>query len=962
MMEQARKVLKSVFGYDAFIFRQEQVIGHVLSGRDALAVMPTGAGKSLCYQVPALMFEGLTVVVSPLLSLMKDQVDQLSELGVPAVQLNSTLSVREHRAALDRLLNKTARLLYAAPETLLKPQMLTLLQSLPVSCLAIDEAHCISEWGHDFRPEYRQLTELRRRMPHAVCIALTATATPRVRQDIRASLELEESAEFVSSFDRKNLFLQVVPKSDPLRQTEAFIQRFPREQGIVYCLTRAQVEHLHAALETRGLSVCPYHAGLPEKERQRNQERFARDEVQVIVATVAFGMGIDKSNIRFVIHHDLPKNLESYYQEIGRAGRDGLRADCLLLFAPVDAFKVRQFIQQKEGLERRAANLQLHAMMQFAQSDVCRRIPLLNYFGETFDQTRCDMCDICAAGERPVQDLTVPAQKFLSCVKRTGEKFGAHHIISVLRGSNAAKVKQFGHDRLSTHGIGKDLSLNQWQQLARQLVHKGLLALDPDFGGLALTEAAWAVLRGLEPFLGRLDEPVEAETSNATPRESSANHDRDLFEKLRIKRKELADAANVPAFVVFSDRTLVEMALHFPQTEEELEAVHGIGRAKLEKYGPHFLPIIREHCREHSIQQTDSPPAPALPSSSRPSSGKRSTAIGEAFNSGRSLDELAQEFSIQRRTVVNHLHQFLRAGHTLKTESLLAEVHLEAEVRQRVLAEFDKLGTEFLRPVFESLGGEISYDDLTLLRVVHLGLEREKAESNEESSKGQAFPPTRTIICLAHSRKYSGVCIAGREWNERTAGKWVRPVSSEPSGALSSREIVLEGGETPRLLDVITVPVTGPAPHEYQKENLRISGASWSRKGTFPLSRLEELCDHVDTLWINGHHSLGGLNDRMPLSEVIQGNFPSLLLVRVENPTMIVRQNAKGFKQIRIRFGYRGTDHSLPVTDPEVERRYLEKDYGEHPVEGGAVFLTLSISEPFEGFCYKLAASVILQS
>ncbi len=962
MMEQAGKLLKSVFGYESFIFLQEQVIGHVLSRRDTLAVMPTGAGKSLCYQIPALIFQGITVVVSPLISLMKDQVDQLTQLGVPAVQLNSTLSVHEHRAALDGLQAGKARLLYAAPETLLKPQMLSFLQSLPMDCLAIDEAHCISEWGHDFRPEYRQLGEVRRRMPGAVCIALTATATPRVRQDIRTSLELDESAEFVSSFDRKNLFLQVVPKKNPMEQTRAFIQRFPHEQGIVYCLTRAQVENLHAVLEAEGFSVCPYHAGLPEKDRQRNQERFARDRVQVMVATVAFGMGIDKSNIRFVLHHDLPKNMESYYQEIGRAGRDGLRAECLLLFAPGDAHKVRRLIQQKEGQERRAANVQLHAMMQFAQSEVCRRIPLLNYFGETAERLRCRMCDICSAEEQPLRDLTVPAQKFLSCVKRTGERFGAHHVINVLRGSSAAKVIQLGHDRLSTHGIGRELTRSQWQQVARQLVHKGLLNLDPDFGGLTLTEGAWDVLRGKETFWGRVDEEVKGEADGEASRESPGDHDRGLLERLRSRRKELADEADVPAFVIFSDRTLVEMALHFPQTEEELGAIHGIGRAKLEKYGPHFLPLIIQYCREHSIEKTASRHRASSPGGSGASPGKRSFAVAEAFNSGRSMEELARDFGIQKRTILDHLHRFLQEGHCLKKDALLAEVDLPAEKREEILGQFEKLGAHFLKPVFQALDGAFSWDDLKVLRLYHLILQREKAEGMGDGAERVSFPSNRTIVCLANSRKHSGLCIAGREWDQNAAGPWVRPVSSDPIGALSPQEITLTDGQTPRLLDVITVPFLGPAPHGYQKENLLISRASWTGNGKFPLSRLADLCDNVKTLWINGYHSHGGLNDRMPTEEVVQGDFPSLLLVPVKNLAMSVKKNAKGFKQIRALFSHGGTDYSFPVTDIQVERTYLEKEYGVYPVEGAAAFLTLSISEPFEGFCYKLAAAVIVQS
>ena len=425
MIEGARRILKTLFGFDRFISLQEEVITSVLSGKDCLAIMPTGGGKSLCYQIPALMWEGLTVVVSPLIALMKDQVDALAQLDVPAVLLNSTLSPDQYRRGVTRVRGGEAKLLYVAPETLLRPPVLALLDSVPVSCLAIDEAHCISEWGHDFRPEYRQIAEARVRIPQAVCLALTATATPRVRTDIKASLGFDDSSEFVASFNRDNLLIRVIPKDKPLNQAIELLRKYPNDPGIIYCSTRRQVDALCEALADKGFSVCPYHAGLSDQERARSQDRFVRDEVNVIVATVAFGMGIDKSNVRFVLHYDLPKNIEGYYQEIGRAGRDGLQAECVLLFSYGDLHKVKFFIAQKEGMEQRAASLQLSLMLKFAESEVCRRIPLLAYFGETFPHERCGLCDNCLAGDRDMKDITIPARKFLSCVKRTGGGSGS---------------------------------------------------------------------------------------------------------------------------------------------------------------------------------------------------------------------------------------------------------------------------------------------------------------------------------------------------------------------------------------------------------------------------------------------------------------------------------------------------------------------------------------------------------
>ena len=399
------------------------------------------------------------------------------------------------------------KLLYLAPEALLAPRTLALLADLKVDCIAIDEAHCISQWGHDFRPEYRQLAEVRAAFPDAACMALTATATPRVREDIRQSLNIDDRSEFIGSFNRPNLFLEVAPKTEPLDQVLALLEQYPNESGIIYCATRRQTDELHAHLQKKGYSVRPYHAGLSEAERTENQERFSRDDIRIIVATIAFGMGINKPNVRFVIHYDLPGSIDNYYQEIGRAGRDGLPAHCLLLFGYGDLQKIQYFIGQKAEQEQRVANILLSQLLGFAETDLCRRIPLLNYFGETGVPERCGMCDNCRPGneEKELVDLTIPAQMFLSCVKRTDEIFGAGHIIDVLRGSNSQKILKFGHEKLSTYGIGTAYSARQWRHLSRQLIQKGLLLHHYEHGSLKLTPKAWEVLRGKEPFLGRME-------------------------------------------------------------------------------------------------------------------------------------------------------------------------------------------------------------------------------------------------------------------------------------------------------------------------------------------------------------------------------------------------------------------------------------------------------------------------
>ena len=603
-MEHARSILKSVFGYDEFRPLQSDIIANVLAKTDALVVMPTGGGKSLCYQIPALIFEGLTIVISPLISLMKDQVEQLTQSGVAAAVLNSSLSPEAYRRNINLVKRKEARLVYLAPEALLKSSMLELLSAVKIECLAIDEAHCISQWGHDFRPEYRRLIEAREYFSDAACVALTATATPRVREDIRTSLHMNSGREFVASFNRENLFIRILPKDNPVGQTIQFIRNFPDQSGIIYCFSRKQVEDLSDTLEDEGFSVRPYHAGLLDQERHRNQEAFIRDDVQIIVATIAFGMGIDKPNVRFVVHYDLPKNIESYYQEIGRAGRDGLKSHCLLLFSYGDVQKIKYFIDQKNDHEKRVANNHLSALLRFAETEVCRRLPLLHYFGEDYHTDKCNMCDNCLAEDKEKVDLSIAAQKFLSCVKRTGQKFGGIHIIDVLRGSRVKKVMQFGHQKLSTYGIGKDYSKKQWQQLSRQFLHKGLMDQDMEFGSLKLTAKGWDVLKGDLTIWGQLEQqPPSAQPAKDTNRIDDLDYDRELFEILRKTRKELADQSGVPPFVIFADKTLVEMATYFPQSSESLLDIHGVGAVKCKKFGPLFQDIIGQYCRQHQIEE-----------------------------------------------------------------------------------------------------------------------------------------------------------------------------------------------------------------------------------------------------------------------------------------------------------------------------------------------------------------------
>jgi ATP-dependent DNA helicase RecQ len=593
----ARQVLKETFGFSEFLPLQAVIISRVLERQDTLAIMPTGGGKSLCYQLPALLFEGLTVVVSPLIALMQDQVSQLQQLAVPAAFLNSTLPPRSAAAIASQVREGGVKVLYLAPESLLRPETLLLLEQSRLACLAVDEAHCISEWGHDFRPEYRQIQTVRKQFASAVCVALTATATPRVRDDIRRLLAIPEAGVFAASFNRPNLFLAVQQRRRGLAQILDFLKPRREQSGIVYCATRKQVEEIAASLNANGFPALPYHAGLGHEVRRSNQDRFLQDECPIMVATVAFGMGINKSNVRYVVHYHLPKDIESYYQEIGRGGRDGLPADCLLLYSRADAVTIRHFIDEGADSERPGRQARLNALMRFAEARECRRVPLLGYFGETLSQP-CGGCDHCrqAPATAATADVTVAARKFLSCVKRTGELFGPAHLIAILRGSRSERVLARGHDRLSTYGIGAEHPAEMWRELAQQFIQLGLVDQDLEHGGLRLAEKGWEVLRGTRPVSAIL-QPAAAPTAPAP----LASREEELFQLLRAWRMKLAAQAGVPAYIVFSDRALAEMASLLPQTENQLLAVNGVGRAKLANYGAACLEIIRGYCRQHGL-------------------------------------------------------------------------------------------------------------------------------------------------------------------------------------------------------------------------------------------------------------------------------------------------------------------------------------------------------------------------
>ena len=604
--------LKDSFGYSTFRPYQEDIVSAALSGRDVLALLPTGGGKSLCFQLPAVLGQGLTLVISPLIALMKDQVDALRANGVEATFLNSSLDSDDARERFRGLWRNQYRLLYVAPERLFQPSFMKSLGEWPVERVAIDEAHCISEWGHDFRPEYRRLVELRERFPAIPFMALTATATERVRKDIVTQLRLKDPFVCIGSFNRSNLAYRVIPKSKPADQVRRLIAAHNGGAGIVYCASRRATESVAESLRDAGIPARPYHAGLPDSDRSKNQEAFVRDRVQVICATVAFGMGIDKPNVRFVIHHDLPKNVEGYYQETGRAGRDGLASECVLLFSASDVAKQLGFIEEiSDEVEKRVAKAQLRRMIDYGETTGCRRASLLEYFGEAFAEPNCGGCDNCLT-PREVFDASIPMQKLLSTVYRvrsTGSAmgrsatFGLMHHAHILTARITEQISRWSHEGVSTWGIGKEFSREEWQQIGREAVRRGLLnQMSGDYPTVDLTAQGAEFLKMRGPF--EMPRPVaprkavaaagEKRGRGAKANADEAPYDEALYEKLKALRRTFADERNVPAFVIFGDATLRAMAREKPTSSDAFLAVSGVGPAKLTQFGDAFMGAIRE--------------------------------------------------------------------------------------------------------------------------------------------------------------------------------------------------------------------------------------------------------------------------------------------------------------------------------------------------------------------------------
>jgi ATP-dependent DNA helicase RecQ len=707
-------LLQKHFGYSAFRPLQEEIIKTVLDGKDCLTVMPTGSGKSLCFQLPALCLPGITLVISPLIALMKDQVDGLQADGVAAAFLNSSQTSQDQARIMDDARAGRLKLLYIAPERLSVGNFRAFLSSIPLSLIAIDEAHCLSEWGHEFRPDYRLLAELRTLFPRCPCIALTATATPQVQDDIRAQLKLSDAPLFLSSFNRENLTYHVYPKERSFERLVMTLRKNGRLPAIIYCFSRKDTEMLAIDLKAEGFSCLPYHAGLEQEVRSKAQERFMRDEVQVITATIAFGMGIDKPDVRTVVHMDLPKTMEGYYQETGRAGRDGLPSDCILFYSHADTFKHEYFIRQiEDASQQRIARAKMEAMTAYAEIRSCRRRSLLRYFDEHFAPESCNSCDRCLVQEE-LFDATQIAQKILCGVIKTGERFGGAHVADVLKGKNTARIRALGHMQLSVFGIVQDFSDQQIKDLIGHLIAKGyLLKATGLYSTLSVTPQGHALLASQEKLL--LPKLPEALIFAEQARQTDIAFDPMLFEELRTLRRSIAERQKVAAFIIFGDRSLREMAAYFPQTPQKFQQIYGVSDQKLAQYGEAFLGVIRRFAAAHGHGEQEIPRPIRERHQERLVQEKGST-YGETLQLVRqkhALSDIARKRGLKESTIVQHLEALASVHTDLSIEHLKPS----PEVFSEISAAFTLHGSEALSPVFTHFEGKFSYDILRLVRL-----------------------------------------------------------------------------------------------------------------------------------------------------------------------------------------------------------------------------------------------------
>lgn len=704
-------VLQSVFGYENFRHNQENIVNHILAGNDAVVLMPTGGGKSLCYQVPALCFDGVTIVVSPLIALMKDQVDALLLNGIKAAFLNSTQYSSEQSLVYSQLRNNELKLLYVAPERLVGGDVsfLQYLKEINVSLFAIDEAHCISQWGHDFRPEYRVLNQLKSVFPHIPVIALTATADAVTKKDIIEQLRLDTARIFENSFNRPNIYYYVKPKKNYYEELVAYLREHEADSGIIYCLSRVATDKLASDLQADGFNAAAYHAGLEKNIRDERQDLFLKDDVKIMVATIAFGMGINKSNVRFVVHADLPKNIEGYYQETGRAGRDGLHSEAVLFYGPGDVMKIRKFAQVEDNEAQTKILLQkLDLMVRFCETKNCRRKYLLNYFGET-TADHCGSCDTCL--NKPVlQESTVTAQKILSAVARVQERFGMRYIVDLLRGSSNEKMRA-DHKQLSVYGIGKDKPKEEWMHYIKELLHFGYLQQSTgEYPVLQLTDKSRDILfKGEKAYLTA---PVSINIVNEPEIYQQHSYEKELFEELKKHRNKLAHRENVPAYLIFSDSSLLDLATYLPLTEKDLAKISGFGVFKIQRYGQSFLEKVQDYCNANELETRIGLKHPKKEKKQkvtreRDTDTKRISL--DMFRQGMPPDEIAATREFSTATIENHLGFYVGSGE-------LAIGEFVSPVKQDLIeAAVKKYGALSLRLLKDNLPGNISYAEIKMM-------------------------------------------------------------------------------------------------------------------------------------------------------------------------------------------------------------------------------------------------------
>lgn len=707
MKKTPHEILLKTFGYTSFKHQQEEIINNILAQKDTFVLMPTGGGKSLCYQIPALIFDGLTLVISPLIALMKDQVDALRSNGIAAAYLNSTISYEEQKNIRQQLIENKIKLLYLAPERLLKTEneFIHFLKNLPLSLIAIDEAHCISEWGHDFRPEYRMLARLKHEFPHVSVIALTATADRITRQDIIERLELNNPATFISSFNRPNIRYIVEPKRNSFERLLEFLRTHKEDAGIIYCLSRNSVETLANNLLQEGFKALPYHAGLDKEIRNKHQDLFLKDEAKIVVATIAFGMGINKSNVRYIVHMDLPKSMEGYYQETGRAGRDGLPSEALLFYSYADVSKLKSFATVENNENQTGVNLKkLEKMSLYGQLKTCRRKYVLNYFDEPAP-AYCGNCDVCLSTFE-IFDGTILAQKALSAVARLGERFGANYVTEFLRGSSSKNIRE-EHKRIRTYGAGAEISKDDWIKYIQELIDQGyLVKSDSQYPVIQLTEKSDAVLKGNEKVMLSRRRTLQEVSDPAL----SDQHEEELFRKLKEIRRDFANTENIPAYIVLSDATLMEMATYLPHGTEELSRISGFGEVKLAKYGNQFAAVITDYCNKKGLASRIHLKQPKRIRKERKEiTNDTKLQTLQHYKTGKTLNEIAALRQLSLSTIENHIAHFIEQGD-------LSIYHFVNDDKYVKIEEAIRLRSDMaLSPVKELLGDEISYGEIRMV-------------------------------------------------------------------------------------------------------------------------------------------------------------------------------------------------------------------------------------------------------